>query len=91
MVVYCSSRSDRLIPADICPRQVICVANCIGKEWDLQRRLPSLKSICEGKSGVLQSIFLGSFDAALDAYIVWKQCCLVYVIFKVMIGVRVEI
>ena len=43
----------------------------------------------EGKSDVLQSTFLGVFDAVLDAYIVWKKCRIVCGNFEQMIGVRV--
>jgi hypothetical protein len=34
-------------------------------------------------------MFLSVFEIVLDAYIVWKQCCLVCGNFEVMIGVRV--
>jgi hypothetical protein len=43
----------------------------------------------EGKSDVLQSMFLGFLDVVLDAYTVWKQCRIVCGNFEQMIGIRV--
>ena len=91
MMVYCLSCSDRPIPANESPRQVICAANCIGKERDLRYELPTLQSVCEVESNVLQSMFLGVFDAVLNAHIVGKKRCRVCGSFELMIGVRVEI
>jgi len=91
MMEYYLSRSDRPNSAEVCSRQVICAANCIGKERDLRYKLPTLQSVCEGKSNVLQSMFLGVFDAVFNTDMIGKKRCQVCGSFELMIGVRVEI